>query len=78
MIEKARVSGVDGELQNILTKWEHQNNKIFEQYPEDRPNDLAILEQAIEEVHKPKAGASALRNKDKEDQRVNDLKEMEV
>tara|TARA_B110000285_G_C14568894_1_gene356964 strand:+ start:107 stop:283 length:177 start_codon:yes stop_codon:yes gene_type:complete len=41
-------------LQEILTKWEDANNKIFDKYPADRPADLSILEQALEEVHKPK------------------------
>lgn len=41
-------------MQEILTKWEDANNKIFDKYPSDRPADLSILEQALEEVHKPK------------------------
>ena len=27
---------------------------MFDKYPSDRPQDLSILEQALEEVHKPK------------------------
>ena len=27
---------------------------MFEQYPVDRPHDLTVLEQAMEEVHRPK------------------------
>lgn len=80
LIEKARASGADAELQGILSKWEEANAKIFEQYPEDRPNDLAVLKQAIEEVHKPRPQATdtAAQNKAKEEARLQELKELEV
>ena len=80
LIEKARASGADSELQGILSKWEEANRKIFEQYPADRPNDLTVLEQALEEVHKPKAQntSASQRNKAKEEARLKELKELEV
>lgn len=80
LIEKARASGADSELQGILSKWEEANRKIFEQYPADRPNDLTVLEQALEEVHKPKAQNTSVsqRTKAKEEERLKELKELEV
>jgi hypothetical protein len=44
LIEKARQNGADTGLQEILTKWEDANNKIFDKYPADRPADLSVLE----------------------------------
>ena len=44
LIEKARANGADQDLQGILKKWEEANLKIFEKYPADKPNDLAVLE----------------------------------
>jgi hypothetical protein len=33
--------------------------KIFEKHPDDKPHDLSILEQAFEEVYKPKEPKSS-------------------
>ena len=57
LIERARKNGADAEMQNILSKWESANMKIFEAYPLDRPTDMSVLEAAIEDVHKPKSVA---------------------
>ena len=59
LIEKARGNGADEDLQGILNKWEEANKKIFDKYPDDKPHDLSILEQALEEVHKPKESKKA-------------------
>lgn len=82
LIERARANGADHDMQGILNKWEEANRKIFEQYPDDRPSDLSVLEQALEEVHRPKAAAGqspTMMKKAKADEtRAKRLKEMNV
>ena len=43
LIEKARPNA-DGQLTEVLEKWEVANLKIFEKHPEHAPEDLGVLE----------------------------------
>lgn len=67
-------------MQGILKKWEEANQKIFEKYPSDKPNDLAVLESALEEVHKPKGDGmtESQLNRQTNEEKLKRLRDQEV